>query len=607
MGKDEDADSNGNLAENLMKKKTITTEDNLSEKIPSDDVKPVGTEADSDDDSEQEQQDSDYESSDSEEDSGPDLARGEGNVESSSESEDEVYQDGRAGPKVDHDWNELDKDAERSEDISRRLAVCNMDWDRIKAQDLFVLFHSFKPQMGKVIGVTIYPSEFGKQRMAEEDQKGPTEFIQNEVQPTDEVTKNSEDVENGGRYNAEKLRQYQIKRLKYYYAVVECDSAETANAIYEECDGMEFETSSARFDIRFIPDDVTFKEDEPKEKCDTLPEKDAYQPCSFVTTALNQAKVDLTWDETDRSRLNVTTKKFTDAELADMDMKDFLASSSSEEEEEDDDEDQNGCNGDLGLASKMSKADQIDMYRSLLLGDLDNKKDKEEKDVHMEVSWNPDNIKNDDADDTDSSDDDGEEDEETKRLMKEINGQPEEGEEDDEGSTADDEGESEDEKDNSEEKEKELQLLMMEEKDANKNHFDMKEILKSQENKDNSKKRKGRKNYKKKSEEDETKDDFEIDLDDTRFKALYSSSEFALDPNNPAFKKSKGMQELLKEGQKRRNTTDYQSADDKKKAKLDQEDAGSNPTSGATDISKLIKSVKAKTKQRFSNKKKPLS
>merc|ERR1712136_67801 len=156
-------------------------------------------------------------------------------------------------------------------------------------------------------------------------------------------------------------------------------------------------------------------------------------------------------------------------------------------------------------------------------------------------------------------------------------------------------------------KQRELELLMMEEKDANKNHFDMKEILKSQENKDNSKKRKGRKNYKKKSEEDGTKDDFEIDLDDTRSKALYSSSEFALDPNNPAFKKSKGMQELLKEGQKRRNTTDYQSVDDKKKAKLDQEDAGSNPASGATDISKLIKSVKAKTKQRFSNKKKSLS
>lgn len=57
-----------------------------------------------------------------------------------------------------------------------RFAVCNLDWDRIKAADVMVLFTSFCPRGASVKRVTIYPSEYGKQRMEEENMSGPQEL-----------------------------------------------------------------------------------------------------------------------------------------------------------------------------------------------------------------------------------------------------------------------------------------------------------------------------------------------------------------------------------------------------------------------------------------------
>ena len=58
---------------------------------------------------------------------------------------------------VEHDWAELDREAPRISDdeTTARLALCNMDWDRIRAQDVMVLMSSFLPPGGVVTEVAV--------------------------------------------------------------------------------------------------------------------------------------------------------------------------------------------------------------------------------------------------------------------------------------------------------------------------------------------------------------------------------------------------------------------------------------------------------------------
>ena len=112
--------------------------------------------------------------SESDEESGPswqkqpgiDLARGEGNVETSSsdsDSEEEADQGGVAKDvtivpltdELDHRWGEMDADAPRDDATSHRLAVCNIDWDSVSASDLYMLFNSFKPTGGVLHSVKV--------------------------------------------------------------------------------------------------------------------------------------------------------------------------------------------------------------------------------------------------------------------------------------------------------------------------------------------------------------------------------------------------------------------------------------------------------------------
>ena len=226
---------------------------------------------------------------------------------------------------LDHHWNEPDHDAPEAVDITHRLALCNMDWDRIKARDLYVLFNSFVPQGGALQSVTIYPSQTGLEKMAEEEKLGPREFREGEEAEMDD--------KGMGELNRARLRQYQLNRLKYYFAVIVCDSKETANKIYEDCDSTEYEKSTCRIDLRFIPDDMTFDET-PKETCTGVSDLTSFQPSSFTTTAFCQASVQVTWDETDIDRLKKTMKQFTEEDVENDQFEELIASSEEESGDE---------------------------------------------------------------------------------------------------------------------------------------------------------------------------------------------------------------------------------------------------------------------------------
>jgi hypothetical protein len=83
--------------------------------------------------------------------------------------------------------------------------------------------------------------------------------------------------------------------------VITCDNVETAKALYNECDGMELEASSAMFDLRYIPDGVTFNDHPPREVATRVPAN--YKPPSaFYIKGKQQSQVELTWDLEDPRR-----------------------------------------------------------------------------------------------------------------------------------------------------------------------------------------------------------------------------------------------------------------------------------------------------------------
>lgn len=307
--------------------------------------------------------------------------------------------------RLNYDWQPLDHDAETTEVTTKRLAIQNLDWDYLDVKDIYTLIHSVRPPLC----VKVYVSEFGKERLKREAIEGPKEIVEmpkvdeeeeeyNQLKNKMRALKNQEpkshrvneyedadeEMDPKNEEVRERIRKYQLNRMKYYYAIVEFDSIESSELVYRELDGREYEGSSLELDLRFVPDDVEFEEEDVKAKCDKLPDLTSYQAPQFINSALQQTTVKFTWDETDARRQDKLLKAYTKEELDKDDLEAYLASETDSVEELEDEEMDEFREGDaVSIVTANSEA-RANKYKMLLQSLEEEEQQKKKLDVDVE-------------------------------------------------------------------------------------------------------------------------------------------------------------------------------------------------------------------------------
>lgn len=354
--------------------------------------------------------------------------------------------------------------------------------------------------------------------------------------------------------------------------------------------------------------------------------------------------MELTWDENDVDRMELNEKVNTGKlnEIPDSELRKFVAYSSEDEESEDagkenpSDDEADKLNADAeneSVSTKKShkKEDIISKYKNLL-NDIDKKeKEKKKNKVEMEFSWGIDKKTNPFKTDKNENNPIGAEltpfekiiekkrekkrarKEKIRKLKREKNQSGDSESDDDlpDGIDLNDpyfaeefaNGEFEPLKpkkskskkpqahadSDQDDTQKDLELLL-DDDDDHKAHFSLKKIQEREnESKTSKKRRKKLKNNKKVEDKKVVDDDFNIDVGDQRFSAIYSSHLFNIDPTDPHYRKTKAMDTLIQEKLKRKtNKSGQDTAEIGEPSEKKRKDVTSNI---------LIKSIKRKVQQ----------
>ncbi|WVQ67813.1 uncharacterized protein L199_006018 [Kwoniella botswanensis] len=680
------------------------------------------------------------------------------------------------------DDQDQDEEEEEEEYVppTKRIAAVNLDWDNLQARDLFSVFNSFlknagangtgssskDDDLGKLLSVKIYPSEFGKQRMEKEEQegpgggifvskhkdskkkrKGPKEAIvpKSRAEESEEESEGEEDDEDESEFefdegedeepseaegekddddedaqpersndrpreeidgleiisdvesdagsediDMDQLRQYQLERLRYFYAIATFSTVAAAEHVMNECNGTEFERTANIMDLSYVPEEMDFADDEIRDEANK--EAKGYKGNDFVTDALRHSKVKLTWDQDDPNRVKMTRRTLTREEIEEQDFNNLVAGSgseaslSSEDEDEGDQEDEGAKATKKGKGKgkdKKSKKERTEKLRNLLLagndedGDIwgkagtsfadmieEPKNKGKKKESEMEITFKPalsTGLGGQEVDEENMTTleryqmrmkekkNRKKEKMELKRATKALNNDEdddsekgegkEQGQDDFFGSDSGDEDEEDDQdvgvefekpksnsigkcklngKDktqhkskstNDDEDEEDVSALVGTSSKPDTN-FSMKDIIKSEKDSKKRRRRRGTKKAEQAGEEEKElgPEGWKINVSDPRFKAIHEDAEFAIDPSNPHYTKTKAMQDLLSHRSKIRQNKKYSendegrsSASGVKRTLLGEgnEDNGGNEK----DLSQLVKSVKRQMEREGNNKK----
>jgi hypothetical protein len=272
---------------------------------------------------------------------------------------------------------------------------------RIQAKDIYLLLRSFVPSSGVIRSVSLYMSEFGKQMIEKDVTYGPKHVLhaieklkkggeqktansasaaERLVAPagkaaagadsTEESDEVPDDADSDGEAGAasdegdllshfkdeqtlqeeklaemEQLREYEAAKLRFFYAIVDCDSAETAARLWRDCNQVEVMHTGNSLDLRVVSDSEVF-DDEPVSAfllslhllslcgfCFLFPSSpppplsllldfcresfgvedeqrlhgEKYHPPSYRSQALSSTHVESTWDRPDTERQKVST------------------------------------------------------------------------------------------------------------------------------------------------------------------------------------------------------------------------------------------------------------------------------------------------------------